>query len=166
MRRPGDLSEVGDERFNNMEQVVLKPLNLPEQLRISANDLSINEHPSILDLLNQAHPVDSLPGKIVMAIWEWGRLKEITLAEYTEQDERMWYGGKCYVPEGDQLGLRLNQENHNTALAGHPGRDKTFDLLDRRYYWKDMLKQVDQCERNCHSCQQSKTARHAMFGVL
>jgi hypothetical protein len=41
MRRPGDLSEVGDERFNNMEQVVLKPLNLPEQLRISANDLSI-----------------------------------------------------------------------------------------------------------------------------
>jgi hypothetical protein len=101
-----------------------------------------------------------------MAICEWGRLKEITLAEYTEQDERMWYGGKCYVPEGDQLGLRLNQENHNTALAGHPGRDKMFDLLDRRYYWKDMLKQVDQCERNCHSCQQSKTARHAMFGVL
>jgi hypothetical protein len=38
-RRPGDLPEGGDERLKNMEQVVLKPHNLPEQLRISANDV-------------------------------------------------------------------------------------------------------------------------------
>jgi hypothetical protein len=39
MRRPGDLPEGGDERLKTMEQVVLKPENLPEQLRILANDL-------------------------------------------------------------------------------------------------------------------------------
>jgi hypothetical protein len=38
-RRPGDLPEGGDERLKTMEQVVLKPENLPEQLRILANDL-------------------------------------------------------------------------------------------------------------------------------
>jgi len=33
-----------------MEQVVLKPHNLPEQLRISANDLPGQEVPSISEL--------------------------------------------------------------------------------------------------------------------
>jgi len=58
------------------------------------------------------------------------------------------------------------QEHHETALAGHLGQAKTFDLLDRQYYWKDIRKQVDQYVRNCHSCQRSRTSRHAMFGVL
>jgi hypothetical protein len=37
-RKPGDLTEGGDERLKNMEQVVSKPDNVPEQLRISANN--------------------------------------------------------------------------------------------------------------------------------
>jgi len=41
-----------------------------------------------------------------------------------------------------------------------------FELLDRQYYWKDMWKQVDKYVRNCHSCQRSRTSRHATFGVL
>jgi hypothetical protein len=56
----------------------------------------------------------------------------------------VWYRGKRDVPEGDQLQLRLIQEHHDTALAGHPGRAKTCDLLDRQYYWRDMRRQVDQ----------------------
>ena len=78
----------------------------------------------------------------------------------------MLYRGKRYVPEGDELWLQLIQEYHDTMLAGHPGRAKTYDLLDRQYYWKDMRKQVDQYVRNCHSCQCSRTSRHATFGVV
>jgi hypothetical protein len=82
------------------------------------------------------------------------------------KDGKLSCQGKRYVPEGEQLQLRLIQEHHNTVLAGHPGRAKTFDLLDRQYYWKDMQKQVDQYVWNCHSCQRSRTSRHPMFGVL
>jgi len=53
-RRPGDLPEGGDERLKNMEQVVLKPHNLPEQLRISANEIPVERSPSISDLFAQA----------------------------------------------------------------------------------------------------------------
>jgi len=95
-----------------------------------------------------------------------GSLKEITVAECMEQDGRVQYRGKQYVQERNQLRLRLIQEHHDTALAGHPGRAKTFDLLDRQYYWKDMRKQVDQYVWNCQSCQRSQTSRHATFGVL
>ena len=165
-RRPGDLPEEGDERLKNMEQVVLKPHNLPEQLRILASDTLEGQVPSISDLFTQAYKDDPLPNKILEAIRQGGSLSDITIAECMEQEGRVWYRGKCYVPEGDQLRLRLIQEHHDTALAGHPGRAKTFDLLDRKYYWKNMRKQVDQYVRNCQSCQRSKSSRHTTFGVL
>jgi hypothetical protein len=149
-----------------MEQVVLKPHNLPEQLRVSANDVPRQEVPLISELFAQAYMDDPLRNKMVEAIRQGGSLKDITVAECTEQEGKVWYRAKCYVPEGDQLRLRLIQEHHDTALAGHPGRAKTFDLLDRKYYWKDMRKQVDQYVRNCHSWQRSKTSRHATFVVL
>jgi hypothetical protein len=57
-------------------------------------------------------------------------MKHITVWECMEQEGQVWYKGKRYVPEGDQLSLRLIQEHHDTALAGHQGRAKTFDLLD------------------------------------
>jgi len=166
MRRPGDLPEWGDERLKNTEQVVIKPHNLPEQLRISANDITRQELPSISDLFAQAYMDDPLPSRIVEAIRQGGSLKDITVAECTEQEGQVWYWGKRYVPENDQLWLRLIQEHHDTALARHPGRAMTFDLLDRQYYWKDMRRQVDQYVWNCHNCQRARTSRHAMFGVL
>jgi len=83
-----------------------------------------------------------------------------------EQLVLLLYCWKGYVAEVIELRLRLIREHHETALAGHPPRAKTFDLLDWKYYWKYMRKQVDQYVRNCHSCQRSWTSRHATFGVL
>jgi len=165
-RRPGDLPEGGDERLKDMEQVVLKPHNLPEPLRISANEIPVQRSPLISDLFAQAYKNDPWPSRILEAIRQGDSLKEITVAECTEQEGQVWYRGKWYVPEGDQLRLRLIQEHHDTELAGHPGRAKTFDLLDRQYYWKDMRRQLHQYVRNCHSCQRSRTSSHAKFGVL
>jgi len=136
-----------------MEQVVLKPYNLPEQLRISANDMPEQDVPSITDLFTQAYRDDPLIKKILEAIRQGGSLRDITVAECIEKEGQIWYRGRPYVPEGEQLRLRLIQEHHDTALAGHPGRAKTFDLLHRQYYWKEMRRQVDQYVRNCHSCQ-------------
>jgi len=62
----------------------LKPHNLPKQLRILANDLPEWEHPSILDLFNEAYQVDPLPGMILEAIPKKGSLKESTVEECTE----------------------------------------------------------------------------------
>jgi len=163
-RRPGDLPEDGDERSNTMEQVVLKPENHPEQLPILANDLrkecSVQEH------LEEASKRDGLVGRILEAVRPGTSMKEITVAECSEQDGQLFYRGKQYVPEDPELQLRLIQDYHDTPLAGHPGRSKTFDLLSRRYYWKTMRKQVDRYVRSCAECQKSRTSRHASFGVL
>jgi len=116
--------------------------------------------------MTEAYKTDPLPERILEAIRTKGSLKGITVAECTEQNGRIQYQGKCYIPEGDQLRLRLIQEHHDPALARHPGRARTFDLLDREYYWKEMQKQVDQFVRNCHVCQLSQSSRQSTFGVL
>jgi hypothetical protein len=165
-RRPGDLPEGGDETLKNMEQAMLKPHNLPEQLRISASDMTGQEVPSISVLFAQECVHDPLVNEILKATTQADSVKDITVAECTQQEGQVWYRGKRYVPEDDHFRLRLLKEHHDTALAGHPRRAMTFDLLDRQYYWEDMQKQVDQYVRNCHSCQRSRTSRHATFRVL
>jgi hypothetical protein len=74
-----------------MEQVVLKPHNLPEQLRISANSMPGQEVPSISDLFAQACVSDPLVNEILEAIRKEGSLKDITVAECTEQEGQVWY---------------------------------------------------------------------------
>jgi len=149
-----------------MEQVVLKLQNLLRELGLLADSPPAQGRPSISDLMTNAYETDPVPGKILEAIHTNGSMKDITIAECTEHDGIILYRGKYYVPESDQLWLWLMQEHHDTALAGHPGRAKRLDLLDRQYYWKDMRKHVDQFVWNCHNCQRSQSSRHSTFGVL
>ena len=90
-RRPGDLPEGGDERLKNMEQVVLKRQNLPEQLHLLADSSPAQGRPSISDLLVEAYETDPLPGRLFEAIWTNGSLKEITIAECTKEDGKLQY---------------------------------------------------------------------------
>ena len=140
-RRRGDLPEGGDERLKTMEEVVLKPANLPEQLRILVNDLW--KECSVQEQLEETSERDTLVRRILSAVRQGTSMREITVAECSEVEGHLYYRGKRYVPKDPELQLRLIKENHDTRLAGHPGRSKTFDLLSRQYYWKTMRKQVD-----------------------
>jgi len=73
-RRPGDLPEVGDEWLKNMAQVVLKPQNLPEQLRLVADGPPTQGCPSISDHLTKAYIFNSVQWKVMEAIWMGGGL--------------------------------------------------------------------------------------------
>ena len=67
-RRPGDLPEGGDGRLKNMEQVVLKSQNQPEQLRLLADNPPTPGHSSISDFMIESYVTDSRPAQILEAI--------------------------------------------------------------------------------------------------
>ena len=165
-RRPGDLPEGGDERLTSMEQVVLKPQNLPEQLRLLADIPPAHGSPSVSDLLTKTYQTDPVAGKILEVIRMNSGLQEITVVECKEGNGRLQYRGSLYVLDSDELRLRIIQEYHDTALAGHPRWAKTFDPRDRGYYWREMRKDVDRYVPNCHDCQWSRSLRYPTFGVL
>ena len=80
-RRPGDLPEGGDEGLKNMKQMVLKPQNLPEQLRLLADFPPIQGRPSISDLMIKPYETDPLPGTILEPIRTTSGSQGITIAE-------------------------------------------------------------------------------------
>jgi len=125
-RRPGDLPEGGDARLGNMEQVVLKPQNLPEQLRLLADSPPVQFRPSIPDLMAKGYKTDPSPGRIWEAIRMKSGLQEITIAECIQEDGQVRYRGSLYVLDDDELRLHIIQQHHDTALARHLGQGRGF----------------------------------------
>jgi len=165
-RRPGDHPERRDERWKNMEQVALKPQNLPEQLRLLANSQPFLGRPSSADLLAEWYLTGLLLGQMMNALQMNSGLHEITIAECIKEAGRIWYRANRYVPESNALHLRIIEGFHDTALTGRLGCAKAFDLLDRQQCWKEMLNNVDRYVWHCHSCQWSWSSIHSTFGML
>lgn len=159
-RRSGDLPKGGDSRLEFQHQVLLKPQNLA---------INASEQPpaDLTALLEQGYRYDNIPKRVLQAIHEGKRQSRLlTITDCKEVDGHLWYQGRLYIPDYEPLKVRLLQDHHDTPAAGHPGRAKTLELLSRKFYWPRMYRDVDRYVRNCHTCQRSRTSRHAPYGIL
>ena len=140
--------------------------NDPEDNIHSENNAE-KEELTLEQLFEEGHQQDPFPHKVLQQLHDGEqRSKEITLSECTEVNEQLHYRGCVYVPDHHPLRLHLCKEHHDTPVAEHSGKAKTYELLIRNYYWPNMQRFVDQYVRNCHTCTRTKTPRHAKFGVL
>jgi hypothetical protein len=162
-RRSGDLPKEGDEEFQN-SQTVIKPHNI---LQLMADNPPEQQQNPLEALFEEAYQADPFPNKVLQMLTDEVRhSKEITLGECTNDNNRLRYRSRLFVPLHDPLRLHLLQQHHETPAAGHPGRSKTLELLQRNYYWPKMRDDVMRYIHNCHTCQRSRTSRHAPYGVL
>jgi transposase InsO family protein len=156
------------------------PLVKPHQemtMRLLADTPAPEGRPPLSDLFAEGYAADPFPDQVLQMLENNVRhCKKISLAECTRvaanpEDPangpaRLAYRERLYVPDHDPLRLRLVQDHHETPAAGHPGRSKTLELLKRTYFWPKMQQFVDRFVKNCHTCQRSRTSRHAPFGIL
>ena len=63
---------------------------------------------------------------------------------------------RIVVPLDEDLRTRLLYEFHDSPIAGHLGREKTFLALSRDFYWPHMYKWVRKYVRTCDMCQRVK----------
>ena len=63
------------------------------------------------------------------------------------------------VPYDLSLRTLLLELNHDDPLAGHFGRDRTLDLLKRRWHWSGIATDVDKFVKSCNICQRSKPSK-------
>ena len=52
------------------------------------------------------------------------------------------------------------KENHNCAIAGHSGFNRTYARIRNKYYWPNMKTDIRKYIQECNSCQLNKTDRH------
>ena len=73
---------------------------------------------------------------------------------------------QIWVPEGDHLRLKVIKEIHDQPAVGHPGVERTLNMIRRHYYWPSMRREMEQYLRNCHVCKRAKAFWDVYNGLL
>ncbi|KAF8761020.1 hypothetical protein RHS01_01184 [Rhizoctonia solani] len=81
--------------------------------------------------------------------------------DYQMEAGLLFYQGRIVVPDTGTLRTDLLRIFHDSPLAGHPGRQRTLELVSRNYYWPgiraDTYWHVDSCE----TCQRIRKPKYA-----
>jgi transposase InsO family protein len=73
---------------------------------------------------------------------------------------------KMYIPDHGKLRVSLLKAYHDSPLAGHQGVSKTLELLQRKFCWLGLRRDVETYVRGCASCQRTKPSRQRPQGYL
>jgi transposase InsO family protein len=139
--------------------------NAPQDEQETEGDIELP--PTIAALLRTAYEEDPVPLSVLKALEEGHRRHaKLTLAECQKKGGHLYYRNCLYVPDYDELKAELLRMYHGNAIAGHPGRSKTYSLIARSYYWPGMLPYVDRWVRNCQMCKRTTPSQEAYQGIL
>ncbi|KAL1942409.1 hypothetical protein VTO73DRAFT_6011 [Trametes versicolor] len=78
----------------------------------------------------------------------------------------VFLNGRIYVPNSEELRLRVLRACHDHPTAGHWGQNKTQALVLRDYAWPGLRLFVRDYCKSCTTCAQSKVPRHLPYGTL
>ena len=66
----------------------------------------------------------------------------------------------------EQQKQEIIKSRHDDKSAGHPGIEKTIELVTRDFTWKGLRKDITEYVKNCDTCHKAKHARHKPYGLL
>ncbi|KAI0996107.1 hypothetical protein K3495_g12074 [Podosphaera aphanis] len=83
-------------------------------------------------------------------------------------DERgvLRFRRRVWVPNWEPLQTALIQKTHDSYITGHPGRDSTYAILSRNFFWPGASSMVRTFCQNCDVCGRSHVWRERKKGLL
>jgi hypothetical protein len=81
-------------------------------------------------------------------------------------DGLLLHDNRIYVPDANDLRLRVLKDKHDHILSGHFGQNKTISLIRREYVWPELRNFVKDYCKSCTKCQHGKSTRHKPYGNL
>ena len=105
--------------------------------------------------------VDNIKGKIFDALVTWTETEVYRLCKekgICEECDSFLYdpSGQMYVPDDDSLRMHIISSHHDSPVAGHPGYQKTQELIERQYYWPGLASDVRSYVARCDRCARFK----------
>src|SRR5258705_6288527 len=91
---------------------------------------------------------------------------ELRSDEWTHAEEVVLYRGRVYVPDDPQLRHDLVHAHHSAAVARHPRRWKTLELVLRNYWWPGLSRYIAKFVAGCNACNRMKTFPMQKVGKL
>ncbi|KAF8760023.1 hypothetical protein RHS01_01856 [Rhizoctonia solani] len=125
-------------------------LVLPEKELQQRIESSLDQDESLEEILQFLQNESKAPPSIKRAF-----------KDYQMEAGLLFYQGRIVVPDVGTLQTDLLQIFHDSPSAGHPGRQRTLELISRNYYWPgiraDTYWHVDSCE----TCQRIRKPKYA-----
>ncbi len=71
----------------------------------------------------------------------------------SKEDGLLHYDGHVYVPRKASLRGEIISRSHDHITAGHPGIEKTKELILHKFWWPKIKKDVKAYVKGCETCQ-------------
>ena len=104
--------------------------------------------------------------KSTFLVNENGKVKNAKPIGVVARYKRTFIEGKLVVPNNLALRTKIIRECHDAQTAGHLGRDKTIDLIKRKFYWSGMDQMIRDYVITCEACQKNKPSQQRTPGTL
>lgn len=90
-------------------------------------------------------------------------LKKLPIPTKAKADKEIWetkdglaYRGGLVVVADSEVKRRILGLAHDLPVAGHPGQQKTREIISRDFFWYKMTEDINKYVRGCRKCQQTK----------
>ena len=71
-----------------------------------------------------------------------------------------------FVPNVGKSKLGFSQKSQDDPIAKHPNKTKTYEILNRYYYWPWIINDVKGFVKNCYGCKKTKTSKNKYHSVF
>ena len=149
-QRPDFIPE-GDDDNNNLTM-------LPDNLFIDLIDVDLQKRIANCETLDKdvtdalALLLDQGPTTVKSQLNDW------TMEDF-DGKTILFFKGKNYIPQNDQLRRDIAETFHDHETAGHPGELKMFNSINHHYWWPGLRTFVKNYVKGCGTCQQFKIDR-------
>jgi hypothetical protein len=93
--------------------------------------------------------------------------KSVSIAECTVDERGLLRSrDRIWIPDCEPLRTQIIQNIHDSHITGHPGRDLTYTILSRQFFWSDAASDVRRFVRNCEICGRNTIWRETKKGLL
>ncbi|CEL62189.1 Retrotransposable element Tf2 155 kDa protein type 1 OS=Schizosaccharomyces pombe (strain 972 / ATCC 24843) GN=Tf2-1 PE=4 SV=1 [Rhizoctonia solani AG-1 IB] len=133
---PADQSMLPESVFANVSLI------LPEKEIQARIERSLDQDESLSEILEHLQNESSAPASVKRAF-----------KDYEMEAGLLFYQGRILVPNAGDLREDLLRIYHDSPMAGHPGRQRTLELLSRAYYWPGIRADVYLHVDGCETCQ-------------
>ena len=158
----------GDKGFARVNPQNLRPVFTTEQLNASLRATHLQFpvlRASVLMDIEQLHNdiLSMLPSDPIVQI----HLSDTSHPRWSiDATGLLRLDSRIFIPEADDLRLRILRFKHDHPLSGHYGQSRTLDLIRREYTWPGVRTYVKDYIKSCTTCARAKTPRHRPYGML
>jgi hypothetical protein len=78
----------------------------------------------------------------------------------------VWFKDRLCVPDIKSIWELILKEAHETTYSIHPGSEKLYQDLKKRFWWYGMKREITEYVPVCDSCQRIKAEHQRPAGLL